>query len=88
LHGPLGLVLAPNRDLIVANGDAINSDSNNPSTLVEFTRSGRFVAQFSLDPGFDAAFGIAITSSSQGLRFAAVNDNTNKVEIWNFGFAS
>jgi hypothetical protein len=28
LHGPLGLWLAPNGDLITANGDALNSDSN------------------------------------------------------------
>jgi hypothetical protein len=43
LHGPTGLVLAPNGDLITANGDAVNTDPNQPSELVEFTPSGRFV---------------------------------------------
>jgi len=41
LHGPLGLLLAPNGDLITANGDAVNSDANQPSELVEFTPSGQ-----------------------------------------------
>ena len=43
LHGPLGLVLAPNGDLITANGDAVNTDPNQPSELVEFTPGGQFV---------------------------------------------
>ena len=37
LHGPLGLALAPNGHLLVTNGDAVNADDQNPSTLVEFT---------------------------------------------------
>ena len=37
LRGPLGLVLAPNGDLITANGDAVNPDPNQTSELVEFT---------------------------------------------------
>src|SRR5260370_12632731 len=31
LHGPIAMVLAPNGDLIVANGDAANADPNQPS---------------------------------------------------------
>jgi sugar lactone lactonase YvrE len=82
LHGPLGLVLAPNGDLIVANGDAVNADPAQPSEIVEFTPKGTFVAQFSIDPNVDAPFGIAITSTGNHVRFAAVNDNQNTVSIW------
>jgi uncharacterized protein (TIGR03118 family) len=85
LHGPLGLLIAPNGDLIVANGDAVNPDPNHPSELVEFTRKGQFVGQFSLDPTLgDAPFGIALQTVGNQVRFAAVNDNTNTVEVWTF----
>jgi hypothetical protein len=84
LHGPLGLSLAPNGDLITANGDALHSDSNQPSELVEFTPSGHFVAQFSVDPGQGAAFGLAVHVSGNQVRFAAVDDATNVLEIWAF----
>ena len=41
LRGPIGLILAPNGDLIVANGDAVNPDSTaQNSELVEFTPAG------------------------------------------------
>jgi hypothetical protein len=87
LHGPLGLLIAPNSgDLIVANGDA---PSVNPppkgqqNQLVEYRPNGNFVANFQIDGGAPgAAFGIALTSINSNVRFAAVNDNTNKVEIW------
>jgi hypothetical protein len=86
LHGPLGMVLAPNGDLIVANGDAptVNPPGlNQQNELVEFTPQGKFVAQFMLDPGnAGAAFGLAIDSSHAHIRFAAVNDNTNMLEVW------
>jgi sugar lactone lactonase YvrE len=82
LHGPIAMVLAPNGDLIVANGDAVNADPNQPSELVEFTQHGKFVSQFQLDPNPDAAFGIAFDVSDGQVRFAAVNDNQNTVSIW------
>jgi hypothetical protein len=82
LHGPLGLLLAPNGDLITANGDAVNPDPNQPSELVEFTPSGQFVAQFSVDPGQGAAFGLAVHVSGDQIRFAAVDDATNVLDIW------
>jgi DNA-binding beta-propeller fold protein YncE len=83
LHGPLGLVLAPNGNLIAANGDAVNADTNHPNELVEFTPKGKFVAQFQLDSGAaGAAFGLAVSSSDGKLRFAAVDDNTNTLHIW------
>ncbi len=85
LHGPLGLVLAPNGDLIAANGDAVNPDPNHPNELVEFTPEGKFVGQFQLDGGAPGApFGLAVQKVGDQVRFAAVNDNTNAVDIWTF----
>jgi uncharacterized protein (TIGR03118 family) len=85
LHGPLGLVLAPNGDLIIANGDAVNTDPNHLNELVEITPTGKFVAQFQLDSGSGgAAFGIAVTSDNGVVRFATVDDNTNMVDLWTF----
>lgn len=84
LRGPLGLVLAPNGDLIASNGDAVNADPTQPSELVEFTTKGRFVAQTPVDStGEGGAFGIAI-SAAQGnsIQFAAVDDITNSLDIW------
>jgi uncharacterized protein (TIGR03118 family) len=84
LHGPLGLLIAPNGDFIVSNGDAVNPDPKHPSELVEFTHNGKFVGQFSLNPNVDAPFGIALQTVGDQVRFAAVNDNTNTVEVWTF----
>jgi uncharacterized protein (TIGR03118 family) len=85
LHGPLGLLLAPNGDLIAANGDAVNPDPMQPSEIVEFTPSGHFVGQISLSPQGDAAFGIALqfAGPDSQVRFAAVDDNTNTIHVWN-----
>ena len=89
LHGPLGLVLLPNGDLVAANGDAVNPDPAHPNELVEFRPRGnpadRFVAQFQLDPGAPwAPFGVAVTTQNCDLRFAAVDDDTNTVNVWTF----
>jgi uncharacterized protein (TIGR03118 family) len=85
LHGPLGLVLAPNGDLIFANGDAVNPDPNKTNELVEITPNGKFVSEFQLDSGSGGgAFGLAVSSANGALRFAAVDDNTNTVQIWTF----
>jgi uncharacterized protein (TIGR03118 family) len=85
LHGPLGLALAPNGDLIVSNGDAINADPNQPNELDEFTTTGQFVGQFQVDNGNSgAAFGVAVSSDSGEIRFAAVDDNTNTLDLWTF----
>jgi hypothetical protein len=82
LHGPLGLVLAPNGDLIISNGDAVNADPNMSSELVEITKHGKFVSEFQVDSSAGGAFGIAIMSSGDTVRFAAVDDVTNTVSIW------
>ena len=93
LHGPLGLVLAPNGDLITANGDAVDAGGT-PNDLVEFTPQGFLVATYQLDGGAPGgAFGIAISAQSnasqggqgngaQGLKFAAVDDDLNTVTVW------
>jgi hypothetical protein len=83
LHGPLGLALAPNGDLITANGDAVNTGGTQNS-LVEFTPQGKFVAQFQFDPGASGgAFGLAFSSGNDDVRFAAVDDDQNTLDIWN-----
>ena len=82
LHGPLGLTLAPNGDLITANGDAVFGDPTQPSELVEFTPEGQFVGQFSVDPAQGAAFGLALHFKGNTGTFAAVDDATNVLDIW------
>lgn len=81
LHGPLGLTFAPDGNLIAAQGDAVNPDPNQTSELVEFTPKGRFVGEFSLSSSAGGAFGVATASTRT--QFAAVNDVTNMVQIWN-----
>jgi len=84
LHGPVGMALAPNGHLIVANGDAQNPGPNGTQNLlIEFTREGKFVAQFQVDSGNPGgAFGLAIAAAEDGLRFAAVDDDANTLDIW------
>ena len=82
LHGPLGLALAPNGNLVTANGDAVNVGGT-PNDLVEFTPSGSLVATLQLDGGAaGGAFGIAITSSGGSTHFAAVDDDLNSLALW------
>lgn len=82
LHGPLVLKQAPNGNLLVTNGDAINSDKNQPSEIVEFTSAGKFVKQLALDPGQGGAFGMDFYSDNGATKFAAVNDNVPVLLIW------
>jgi uncharacterized protein (TIGR03118 family) len=84
LRGPLGLILAPNGDLITSNGDAINPDPTQASELVEFTTGGQFVGEFSIDPTQGGAFGLAVSKEGNLLRLAAVEDVTNSVDVWTF----
>jgi hypothetical protein len=80
LRGPLGLALAPNGDLLTTNGDGVNPDPTQASELVEFTPSGEFVGQFSLDATQGAAFGVALNVSKNVLEVATVNDVTNTLD--------
>ena len=83
LRGPVGLVLVPNGDLIATNGDAVNGNPNQPSEMVEFTPSGHFVAQLSVDTGGQGgAFGLAISGSDDALKFVAVDDVNNTLKVW------
>ncbi len=82
LHGPNGMVLAPNGNLLAANSDAINPDPKHTSTLVELTTDGQFVRQISLDPLPGGAFGLAVGSFGHMAHFAAVNDGENTLTIW------
>ena len=82
LHGPLGLTFAPDGNLVVANGDAVNPDPNNSSTLVEFTKAGKFVGQISINPNAGGAFGVTSMFVGPAAHFAAVNDITNMLMVW------
>ena len=83
LHGPLGLALAPNGDLLTSNGDAVNTDPTQLNEIVEFTVGGKgFVAETKVDNGAaGAAFGIALAQFGNTVKFAAVDNNTNDLEI-------
>jgi hypothetical protein len=82
LHGPLGLAAAPNGHLLVTNNDGINSDPNQPSEIVEFTKEGQFVKEISVDPAQGGSFGLAVSSTDNQAILAAVDDNTNTLIIW------
>ena len=71
LNSPLGLVMAPNGDLIVTNG--------NNGVAVEISPQGHQVATATLvHNGAGALFGITISLNNKGLVF--VNDSTNAVD--------
>lgn len=82
LHGALAMAEAPNGHLLVSNNDGINSDPNQPSEIVEFTKGGTFVKQLSVDPAQGGAFGLAVQTSGNVSIFAAVDDNTSTLIIW------
>jgi hypothetical protein len=86
LRGPLALAIAPNGDLIAANGDAVNADATNMqnSELVEFTTGGKFVDEFQINPTAGGAFGVAIEQNGSDTSLAAVNDILNTLEVWTF----
>jgi hypothetical protein len=83
LRGPLALVLAPNGNLLTANGDAVNADVTHPSEIVEFTKSGEFVREFNVDASQGGAFGIAtVLSGFPPFNFAAVDDVPNVISVY------
>jgi hypothetical protein len=82
LHGALGLAMAPNGHLLVTNNDGINPDANQPSEIVEFTITGRFVKQLSVDPSQGGSFGLAVSTKEDKAILAAVDDNTSTLLIW------
>ncbi len=82
LHGALAMTAAPNGHLLVSNNDTINSDPTQPSEIVEFTLSGDFVKELSVDPQQGGAFGLAVATGTDTARLAAVDDNTANLLIW------
>jgi hypothetical protein len=82
LHGPLGMDVSPQGHLLVSNNDAINPDPNQPSEIVEFTITGNFVKQLSMDPNPGGSFGLAVAVEGITSRFAAVDDNNSTLNIW------
>jgi hypothetical protein len=82
LHGALAMAMAPNGHLLVSNNDAINSDPNQPSEIVEFTIEGKFVKELSVDPSQGGAFGLAVAASGDLAQLAAVDDVTNTLLVF------
>ena len=83
LHGALAMAEAPNGHLLVTNNDVINSDPNQPSEIVEFTKDGQFVKELSVDPNLGGSFGLAVHSVNDDMAIlAAVDDNTASITIW------
>jgi hypothetical protein len=82
LHGALALAQAPDGDLLVSNNDVINANSSQPSEIVEFTTSGSFVKELSVDPNLGGSFGLNVQQLGNSSKFAAVDDNQSTVSIW------
>jgi hypothetical protein len=81
LRGPIGLALAPNGDLLTTNDDAVNVDPSQPSELIEFTPTGQFVGELSLDPALGAAFQIVVQSTRHTVTIASLNDDLGTVDF-------
>jgi hypothetical protein len=82
LHGALALALAPNGNLICSSNDVVNAVVGQPSELIEFTRGGTFVAEYSVDPNLGGSFGLGFGSVNGHSTFAAVDDNTSQLKVW------
>jgi hypothetical protein len=83
LIGPLALRLAPNGNLLTANGDATpNNDPLNPSQILEFTKNGRFVRLYDVDTTQGGAFGLdTVIESDGGFNYAFIDDVTNNLTV-------
>jgi hypothetical protein len=94
LHGPTGLILLQNGDLLTANDDGVNVNPAEPSELVEFTPStpstpdGTFVTQYSVDPATGGAFGIAssVNTTDNNTLLVYVDDNTATLSVLSLFF--
>jgi DNA-binding beta-propeller fold protein YncE len=82
LRGPLALRVAPNGNLLTANGDAVNADIAHPSEIVEFTKSGQFVREYNVDSSQGGAFGIDTAGDSGRFNYAVVDDITNSLSVY------
>ncbi|HLW25088.1 MAG TPA: hypothetical protein VKT22_12080 [Steroidobacteraceae bacterium] len=82
LRGPLALRLAPNGNLLTANGDAVNADPLHPSEIVEFTRWGQFVREFNVDASQGGAFGLDTQLAPEAQwNFTWIDDVTNVLSV-------
>lgn len=85
LHGPLGLIFAPNGDLITANADPTHfpPSATDPSEIIEITRRGALVRKFSIDPNPGAAFAVDINSKDRRFhQFVYIDDFVSNCIIW------
>jgi hypothetical protein len=71
LNGPLGMTLAPNGDILTANGD----DGN----IVETTPAGAEFQPLETEAGAGGLFGLTVAPSFKGVYF--VNDSENTLEL-------
>jgi DNA-binding beta-propeller fold protein YncE len=82
LHGPLGLIVAPDGNFVTANADpAAHVDPTQPSELVEFTPGGVFVRQYSIDPNTGSAFAILNVPMFGANQFSYVDDFSSTITI-------
>jgi hypothetical protein len=85
LHGPLGLIFAPNGDLITANADPTHfpPSATDPSEIIEITPRGAFVRKFSIDPNPGSAFAVDINNKSRrSQQFVYIDDFVSNCTIW------
>jgi len=85
LHGPLGLIFAPNGDLITANADPAHfpPSATDPSEIIEITRGGTLVRKFSIDPNPGAAFAVLVENDGPGSeRLVYVDDFLSSCTVW------
>jgi DNA-binding beta-propeller fold protein YncE len=71
LNGPLGVTIAPNGDILSANGD----DGN----IVETTPAGAEFQPFETEAGGGGLFGLTLTPDEHGVYF--VNDSENTLDL-------
>ena len=82
LHGPLGLIFAPNGNLIIANADPAHfPPTTDPSEIIEITRGGTFVREFSIDPNPGSAFAVLVKDDDHG-----VSENIPRFDDQDRGF--
>ena len=85
LHGPLGLIFAPNGDLITANADPTHfpPTATDPSEIIEITPGGTFVRKFSIDPNPGSAFAVLVNGEDRrSEQFVYVDDFVSNCIIW------
>lgn len=86
LHGPLGLIFAPNGNLITANADPTHfpPSATDPSEIIEITQRGKLVRKFSIDPNPGSAFAVLINSKKDHSfhQFVYIDDFVSNCTIW------